>query len=156
MPALVPKPTTIQQAEASKSPSFPARARPSNTPPGVNSRLGLTLAKKKIPNSASHRVEQIFKPCLHRLLCQLMKHQRKGRKGHQLIKHIQGNQIGREIYPHQNPFHHQVKSKKTVFIMLMLHIRSGIDSYQEPHKRRKPCKQPAYIIYPKRNIYGIR
>ena len=105
---------------------------------------------------ACHGVKQIFQTGPHGFSAPLVENQRQGCKGHQLIKHIQRNQVGREIQSHENSRHDEIITEKPVLFLLVGHIGHRIDPYQQPDRSCQSRKQPTYLIYMKLQCKLVR
>ena len=75
-----------------------------------------------------------------------MKHQRKGHKGQQLIKQVQGYQISCERNSHRHTVGHQIIGKENRLPLLIPHILKRIQHRQGPQERNQTGKHTAQTV----------
>ena len=80
------------------------------------------------------RIKEIFQPCHNCFMAQVMHNKWHRCQSHHFIKNIHCQQIARKSKRRQDTAYNQVKTIKTLFILLMRHILKRRNAYHQPYK----------------------
>ena len=83
---------------------------------------------EKTEESASYRIEQVFKAGRNSIFCQLMQDERNRRQGQQLEAEIHGDQIGGHADRQKRAVGNEIERKEHGRALFLLHVFEGVET----------------------------